>query len=206
MEAPVWCAEAGAHSGSADVPPWAVSLSPRRLIELHSPDSRNTLVLRCRDTATAHAWFSALHANITALLPQVLAELNATLGSGSPTAGGREVKHIAWLAEQVRTDGMCQGLPGTAVTRGSAKDATGAVDATGEPSPGGCSWLGFPEWQCCGCFPAMRSSWVGVHLTMGSGVGFLGWGGTPGTPHGALVPGRRAWTADGSSGGRCSWQ
>lgn len=94
----------------ADVPPWAVSLSlsPCRLIELHSPDSRNTLVLRCRDTATAHAWFSALHANITALLPQVLAELNATLGSGSPTAGGREVKHIAWLAEQVCTDGMGQ--------------------------------------------------------------------------------------------------
>ncbi|NWS34557.1 SNTB2 protein, partial [Polioptila caerulea] len=76
-----------------------------RLIELHSPDSRNTLVLRCRDTATAHAWFSALHANITALLPQVLAELNAMLGSGSPTAGGREVKHIAWLAEQARLDG-----------------------------------------------------------------------------------------------------
>ncbi|XP_029821280.1 LOW QUALITY PROTEIN: beta-2-syntrophin [Manacus vitellinus] len=76
-----------------------------RLIELHSPDSRNTLVLRCRDTATAHAWFSALHANITALLPQVLAELNATLRSGSPTAGGQEVKHIAWLAEQARLDG-----------------------------------------------------------------------------------------------------
>lgn len=72
---------------------------PRRLIELHSPDSRNTLILRCKDTATAHSWFTALHANITALLPQVLAELNATLGGG---AGGREVKHIAWLAEQVR--------------------------------------------------------------------------------------------------------
>ncbi|NWJ04704.1 SNTB2 protein, partial [Crypturellus undulatus] len=51
-----------------------------RLIELHSPDSRNTLILRCKDTATAHAWFTALHANIAALLPQVLAELNATLG------------------------------------------------------------------------------------------------------------------------------
>uniref|UniRef100_A0A493TF65 PH domain-containing protein n=1 Tax=Anas platyrhynchos platyrhynchos TaxID=8840 RepID=A0A493TF65_ANAPP len=73
-----------------------------RLIELHSPDSRNTLILRCKDTATAHSWFTALHANITALLPQVLAELNATLGGG---AGGREVKHIAWLAEQARLDG-----------------------------------------------------------------------------------------------------
>lgn len=74
---------------------------PCRLIELHSPDSRNTLILRCKDTATAHSWFTALHANITALLPQVLAELNAMLGTGGAVAGGREVKHIAWLAEQV---------------------------------------------------------------------------------------------------------
>ncbi|XP_075289462.1 beta-2-syntrophin isoform X2 [Opisthocomus hoazin] len=76
-----------------------------RLIELHSPDSRNTLILRCKDTATAHSWFTALHANIAALLPQVLAELNAMLGSGAAAAGGREVKHIAWLAEQTRLDG-----------------------------------------------------------------------------------------------------
>ncbi|NXJ09648.1 SNTB2 protein, partial [Odontophorus gujanensis] len=73
-----------------------------RLIELHSPDSRNTLILRCKDTATAHSWFTALHANIAALLPQVLAELNAALGG---SAGGREVKHVAWLAEQARLDG-----------------------------------------------------------------------------------------------------
>ncbi|NWU73674.1 SNTB2 protein, partial [Pterocles burchelli] len=76
-----------------------------RLIELHSPDSRNTLILRCKDTATAHSWFTALHANIAALLPQVLAELNATLGTGGPAAAPREVKHIAWLAEQARLDG-----------------------------------------------------------------------------------------------------
>ncbi|NWR66571.1 SNTB2 protein, partial [Bucorvus abyssinicus] len=76
-----------------------------RLIELHSPDSRNTLILRCKDTATAHSWFTALHANIAALLPQVLAELNAMLGTGGAVAGGREVKHIAWLAEQTRLDG-----------------------------------------------------------------------------------------------------
>lgn len=80
--------------------------SPLRLIELHSPDSRNTLILRCKDTATAHSWFMALHANITALLPQVLAELNAMLGTGGTVAGGREVKHIAWLAEQVRVPGL----------------------------------------------------------------------------------------------------
>uniref|UniRef100_A0A8C3SVP0 Beta-2-syntrophin n=1 Tax=Chelydra serpentina TaxID=8475 RepID=A0A8C3SVP0_CHESE len=72
-----------------------------RLIELHSPDSRNTLILRCKDTATAHSWFTAIHANIMALLPQVLAELNAMLGANNATGSSKEVKHIAWLAEQV---------------------------------------------------------------------------------------------------------
>lgn len=76
-------------------------LFPRRLIELHSPDSRNTLILRCKDTATAHSWFVAIHTNIMALLPQVLAELNAMLGATSTAGGSKEVKHIAWLAEQV---------------------------------------------------------------------------------------------------------
>ncbi|CAM5094210.1 beta-2-syntrophin [Chelonia mydas] len=76
-----------------------------RLIELHSPDSRNTLVLRCKDTATAHSWFTAIHTNIMALLPQVLAELNAMLGANNATGSSKEVKHIAWLAEQARLDG-----------------------------------------------------------------------------------------------------
>ncbi|XP_049642390.1 beta-2-syntrophin [Suncus etruscus] len=76
-----------------------------RLIELHSPDSRNTLILRCKDTATAHSWFVAIHTNIMALLPQVLAELNAMLGATSATGGSKEVKHIAWLAEQAKLDG-----------------------------------------------------------------------------------------------------
>lgn len=77
------------------------SLFLYRLIELHSPDSRNTLILRCKDTATAHSWFVAIHTNIMALLPQVLAELNAMLGATSTAGGSKEVKHIAWLAEQV---------------------------------------------------------------------------------------------------------
>ncbi|KAL4661790.1 hypothetical protein H8957_015234 [Semnopithecus entellus] len=76
-----------------------------RLIELHSPDSRNTLILRCKDTATAHSWFVAIHTNIMALLPQVLAELNAMLGATSTAGGSKEVKHIAWLAEQAKLDG-----------------------------------------------------------------------------------------------------
>uniref|UniRef100_A0A8D2J8S7 Syntrophin beta 2 n=1 Tax=Varanus komodoensis TaxID=61221 RepID=A0A8D2J8S7_VARKO len=75
-----------------------------RLIELHSADSRNTLVLRCQDSASAHSWFTAIHSNIAALLPQVLAELNAMLAA-SNAPGSREVRHIAWLAEQARLDG-----------------------------------------------------------------------------------------------------
>lgn len=59
------------------------------------------MILRCKDTATAHSWFVAIHTNIMALLPQVLAELNAMLGATSTAGGSKEVKHIAWLAEQV---------------------------------------------------------------------------------------------------------
>lgn len=43
-----------------------------------------------------------------ALLPQVLAELNAMLGATSTAGGSKEVKHIAWLAEQVGWEvGQC---------------------------------------------------------------------------------------------------
>lgn len=87
-------------------------LFPYRLIELHSPDSRNTLILRCKDTATAHSWFVAIHTNIMALLPQVLAELNAMLGATSTAGSSKEVKHIAWLAEQVGWEAG-QGLTGS---------------------------------------------------------------------------------------------
>ncbi|XP_066493236.1 beta-2-syntrophin [Tiliqua scincoides] len=76
-----------------------------RLIELHSPDGRNTLILRCKDSATAHSWFTAIHANIMALLPQVLAELNAMLAANNTPGSSKEVRHIAWLAEQARLDG-----------------------------------------------------------------------------------------------------
>ncbi|MBN3272969.1 SNTB2 protein, partial [Polyodon spathula] len=75
-----------------------------RLIELHSPDGRNTVVLRCKDSAAAHSWFTAIHTNIAALLPHVLAELNSMLGS-SNASSNREVRHVGWLAEQIKLDG-----------------------------------------------------------------------------------------------------
>ncbi|XP_048829523.1 beta-2-syntrophin [Brienomyrus brachyistius] len=76
-----------------------------RLLELHSPDNLHTVILRCKDSASANSWFTAIHANITALLPQALAHINSILRMG---AGGshRHVNHIGWLAEQMQMDGM----------------------------------------------------------------------------------------------------
>uniref|UniRef100_A0A667XUI0 Beta-2-syntrophin n=1 Tax=Myripristis murdjan TaxID=586833 RepID=A0A667XUI0_9TELE len=47
-----------------------------RLLELHSPDGQHTVVLRCKDGPSANSWFTAIHTNIAALLPQTLAHIN----------------------------------------------------------------------------------------------------------------------------------
>lgn len=73
---------------------------PLRLLELHSPDGQHTLVLRCKDGSSANSWFTAIHTNIAALLPQTLAHINAYLGASS-TSTHPHLKHIGWLAEQV---------------------------------------------------------------------------------------------------------
>lgn len=73
-----------------------------RLLELHSPDGQHTVVLRCKDASTANSWFTAIHTNVAALLPQTLAHINAYLGVSSPTSSHPHLKHIGWLAEQVQ--------------------------------------------------------------------------------------------------------
>ncbi|KAB5571672.1 hypothetical protein PHYPO_G00227720 [Pangasianodon hypophthalmus] len=73
-----------------------------RLLELHSPDGQHSVVLRCKDTATAHSWFTAIHANIAALLPHTLTHINAYLSASSTHT---QLKHIGWLAEQVTMEG-----------------------------------------------------------------------------------------------------
>ncbi|XP_024279166.1 beta-2-syntrophin [Oncorhynchus tshawytscha] len=75
-----------------------------RLLELHSPDGQHTVVMRCKDSPSAHSWFTAIHTNIAALLPQTLAHINSYLGS-STTGSHPQLKHISWLAEQVQLDG-----------------------------------------------------------------------------------------------------
>ncbi|XP_067854340.1 LOW QUALITY PROTEIN: beta-2-syntrophin-like [Heptranchias perlo] len=71
-----------------------------RLFELHSPDGRHAIILRSKDAVTAHAWFTAIHASISALMPQAVSELNGLLG---PNA--RTIQHLGWLAEQLKVDG-----------------------------------------------------------------------------------------------------
>ncbi|XP_053361607.1 beta-2-syntrophin [Clarias gariepinus] len=73
-----------------------------RLLELHSPDGQHSVVLRCKDAATAHSWFTAVHANIAALLPHTLTHINAYLSASSTHT---QLKHIGWLSEQVTVDG-----------------------------------------------------------------------------------------------------
>ncbi|XP_063801988.1 beta-2-syntrophin [Pseudophryne corroboree] len=70
-----------------------------RLVELRSPDGCHSLVLRCRDSASALSWSQALHNNISALLPQVLAETQCILGAAS-----EDLRHLGWVAEQVPQD------------------------------------------------------------------------------------------------------
>ncbi|XP_060933305.1 beta-2-syntrophin [Limanda limanda] len=76
-----------------------------RLLELHSPDGQHTVVLRCKDGPSASSWFTAVHTNIAALLPQTLAHINAYLGASSSTSTHPHLKHIGWLAEQVQLEG-----------------------------------------------------------------------------------------------------
>ncbi|CAF98933.1 unnamed protein product, partial [Tetraodon nigroviridis] len=76
-----------------------------RLLELHSPDGQHTVVLRCKDAPTANSWFTAMHTNIAALLPQVLAHINAYLGASVSASTHPHLKHIGWLAEQIQLEG-----------------------------------------------------------------------------------------------------
>lgn len=71
-----------------------------RLIEVHSPDAKHTVVLRSKDSATAQAWFNAIHSSVNDLIPRVIAEVRDQLGK-TGIAGSREIRHLGWLAEKV---------------------------------------------------------------------------------------------------------
>ncbi|XP_026545211.1 beta-1-syntrophin [Notechis scutatus] len=71
-----------------------------RIVEVHSPDAKHILVLRSKDASTAQAWFYAIHSCISELIPKVISEVKDQLGKAG-LAGGREIRHLGWLAEKV---------------------------------------------------------------------------------------------------------
>uniref|UniRef100_A0A8D0U7W3 PH domain-containing protein n=1 Tax=Sus scrofa TaxID=9823 RepID=A0A8D0U7W3_PIG len=85
-----------------------------RQLEIHSPDAKHTVILRSKDSATAQVWFSAIHSNISDLLPRVIAEVREQLGKAG-IAGSRELRHLGWLAEKVPGDGEKQWKPALVV-------------------------------------------------------------------------------------------
>ncbi|XP_043735068.1 beta-1-syntrophin [Cervus elaphus] len=85
-----------------------------RQLEIHSPDAKHTVVLRGKDAATAQAWFSAIHATVSDLMTRVITEVREQLGSVG-LAGGREIRHLGWLAEKVPGDSEKQWKPALVV-------------------------------------------------------------------------------------------
>nr|XP_020727733.1 beta-1-syntrophin [Odocoileus virginianus texanus] len=85
-----------------------------RQLEIHSPDAKHTVVLRGKDSATAQAWFSAIHAAARDLMARVITEAREQLGS-TGLAGGREIRHLGWLAEKVPGDSEKQWKPALVV-------------------------------------------------------------------------------------------
>ncbi|XP_035404250.1 alpha-1-syntrophin isoform X2 [Cygnus atratus] len=71
-----------------------------RYLEVCSADGRVALFLRAKDEATAQSWLGAIQGAASVLLPRVKEELRAQL-VGAGTAGGRDVRHVGWLTEQL---------------------------------------------------------------------------------------------------------
>ncbi|KAG7468905.1 beta-1-syntrophin [Solea senegalensis] len=73
-----------------------------RQLELHSPDARHTVVLRCPDQPSALSWFSAIHFVTSTLTQRALAEViqnTARIGVGS-----KEIRHLGWLAGKTESE------------------------------------------------------------------------------------------------------
>ncbi|MBN3322613.1 SNTA1 protein, partial [Atractosteus spatula] len=68
-----------------------------RYLEIISSDRRTSLFLRAKDPAMAQSWYNAIQTNANALLPRVKEELKSLQGG----SGGKEIKHIGWLTEQL---------------------------------------------------------------------------------------------------------
>ena len=71
----------------------------RKMFELHSPDAKNSCILRCPDEHIASQWFNAIHSNIHILTQIALSEAHSVLSNSS--SNSTEIKMMGWVAEQV---------------------------------------------------------------------------------------------------------
>ncbi|KAM6909803.1 beta-1-syntrophin [Xenentodon cancila] len=77
-----------------------------RQLELHSPDARHSLVLRCPDQPSALSWFSAMHSVTSTLAQRALAEvIHNTSKMG--IAASKEIRHLGWLAGKTESEKQC---------------------------------------------------------------------------------------------------
>ncbi|XP_036395184.1 beta-1-syntrophin [Megalops cyprinoides] len=74
-----------------------------RHFELHSPDAKHTVVLRCKDTASAQSWFTAVQSTAMNLTARAMAEVKEQTGRIG-IAGSREIRHFGWLAEKTENE------------------------------------------------------------------------------------------------------
>ncbi|MBN3324702.1 SNTB1 protein, partial [Atractosteus spatula] len=74
-----------------------------RQFELHSPDAKHTVVLRCKDTATVQAWFSVVQSAAAQFVSKAIAEVKEQTGR-TGIAGSREICHLGWLAEKTENE------------------------------------------------------------------------------------------------------
>ncbi|XP_064871444.1 beta-1-syntrophin [Oncorhynchus nerka] len=72
-------------------------------VELHSPDAKHTVVLRCKDTASAQAWFEVMQSATSNLINKVITEVKEHTGR-TGIAGSREIRHLGWLAEKTENE------------------------------------------------------------------------------------------------------
>ncbi|XP_028326491.1 beta-1-syntrophin [Gouania willdenowi] len=74
-----------------------------RQLELHSPDARHTVVMRCPDQPSALSWFAAIHFVTSTLAQRALAEvIQNTARTG--VSGGKEIRHLGWLAGKTESE------------------------------------------------------------------------------------------------------
>ncbi|KAL6108957.1 sntb1 [Pungitius sinensis] len=77
-----------------------------RQLELHSPDARHTVVLRCPDQPSALSWFSAMHSVTSKLAKKALSEVIHSTAR-TDVAGSKEIRHLGWLAGKTESEKQC---------------------------------------------------------------------------------------------------